>query len=155
MTQPATRAQKIQLLPCAPWRCNEIAGILHAKVHIIAQQPRVHQLPHVLALVVSCRLMQGSGMAAGLDTGRARTAATDSNCSRPPLQELGAHPRRKLARKRGQQGKAKQGSSGRRWRPASPVIAFSLVYFLRILPSSLSTRSFSCSFVEQPRMSWM
>lgn len=59
--QPGARHNRrhmgAQLLPCAPGGRYEVAGILHAKVHIVPQQPRVQQLPHVLALVVGCRFM--------------------------------------------------------------------------------------------------
>ena len=39
--------------------------------------------------------------------------------------------------------------------PPAPVIALSDVYFFLIVPSSGSTRSFSCSLVLQFRTSWM
>ena len=144
----------------APGGRNQVGRVLHAKVDVVAQQARVQQLPHVLALVVGCAVRRGPG-------GRSdRWVLAAGGVKRRPLRR---QPRVAPSRQQWQRQQLSKASlqhcgtpgqhppNQRLSHPAAhpPVIAFSLVYFLRILPSSLSTRSRSASLVEQLRMSWM
>lgn len=65
-----------------PGRGDEIAGVFHSEVHVVAQQPRVQQLPHVLALVVGCAAERGQELSVGpgkQGSSRIEEGATISN----------------------------------------------------------------------------
>ena len=118
-------------LRSAPGGRDEVRCVLDTEVDVIAQQPRVEQFPHVLALVVSCG-------------GRPGSVRQRSACGRRAA--FGVQTPGGVRRADGRAPPC---------RSPSPVMALSDVYFFLILPSSLSTRSRSCSLVPQLRMSWM
>ena len=109
---------------------DEVHCLLVPEVDVVSQHARVQQLPHVFALVICCSSNQPQ---------RRVRRRRSLGAGRPPA------PARPLA-------PAFDRSPPGEQLPERTLVE---VYFFLILPSSLSTRSFSCSLVEQFRISWM